>query len=83
MHDQRQQEPNNHCVRREVRVGHTCGAQKHTARLTWLEYSGAGKTVSAKYIMRYFATADDQEAFGKQAKGENMTEVEEQILGTV
>ncbi|EPB90564.1 myosin ATPase [Mucor circinelloides 1006PhL] len=44
--------------------------------------SGAGKTVSAKYIMRYFATADDQEAFGKQAKGENMTEVEEQILAT-
>lgn len=45
--------------------------------------SGAGKTVSAKYIMRYFATADDQEAFGKQAKGETMTEVEEQILGTL
>jgi hypothetical protein len=33
--------------------------------------------------MRYFATADDQEAFGKQAKGETMTEVEEQILGIV
>lgn len=33
--------------------------------------------------MRYFATADDQEAFGKQAKGETMTEVEEQILGTL
>ncbi|KAI8059029.1 P-loop containing nucleoside triphosphate hydrolase protein [Gilbertella persicaria] len=44
--------------------------------------SGAGKTVSAKYIMRYFATADDKEASGKQAKGESMTEVEEQILAT-
>ncbi|CAO3620043.1 unnamed protein product [Mucor hiemalis] len=45
--------------------------------------SGAGKTVSAKYIMRYFATADDQEvSSGKEAKGESMTEVEEQILAT-
>ncbi|GAA5810824.1 hypothetical protein MFLAVUS_004251 [Mucor flavus] len=44
--------------------------------------SGAGKTVSAKYIMRYFATADDKEASGKEAKGESMTEVEEQILAT-
>lgn len=37
--------------------------------------------MSAKYIMRYFATADDKEASGKEAKGESMTEVEEQILG--
>lgn len=46
-------------------------------------YSGAGKTVSAKYIMRYFATADDQETAGKIAKDNagGMTEVEEQILG--
>ncbi|KAI8376428.1 P-loop containing nucleoside triphosphate hydrolase protein [Radiomyces spectabilis] len=46
--------------------------------------SGAGKTVSAKYIMRYFATADDKEAAGKQAKNTagSMTEVEEQILAT-
>ncbi|KAI8337239.1 P-loop containing nucleoside triphosphate hydrolase protein [Chlamydoabsidia padenii] len=45
--------------------------------------SGAGKTVSAKYIMRYFATADDKEATGKVAKtNEGMTEVEEQILAT-
>lgn len=45
--------------------------------------SGAGKTVSAKYIMRYFATADDQESVGKKKKasGSGMTEVEEQILG--
>jgi myosin-5 len=44
--------------------------------------SGAGKTVSAKYIMRYFATADDQESMGKKQKsGGGMTEVEEQILG--
>ncbi|KAI8394115.1 P-loop containing nucleoside triphosphate hydrolase protein [Radiomyces spectabilis] len=45
--------------------------------------SGAGKTVSAKYIMRYFATADDQESAGKKQKLDgNMTEVEEQILAT-
>ncbi|KAI8343918.1 P-loop containing nucleoside triphosphate hydrolase protein [Chlamydoabsidia padenii] len=45
--------------------------------------SGAGKTVSAKYIMRYFATADDKEATSKQAKNnQGMTEVEEQILAT-
>ncbi|KAI8142414.1 P-loop containing nucleoside triphosphate hydrolase protein [Fennellomyces sp. T-0311] len=45
--------------------------------------SGAGKTVSAKYIMRYFATADDQESVGKKKKtGSGMTEVEEQILAT-
>jgi myosin-5 len=42
--------------------------------------SGAGKTVSAKFIMRYFATADDQESTGKVKKA-GMTEVEEQILG--
>lgn len=46
-----------------------------------LFYSGAGKTVSAKYIMRYFATADDKETSGKDAKSQEMTEVEEQILG--
>ncbi|KAL7314137.1 Myosin type-2 heavy chain 1 [Mucor circinelloides] len=46
--------------------------------------SGAGKTVSAKFIMRYFATADDQEASGKKKKKSDgsMTEVEEQILAT-
>ncbi|RCI02900.1 Myosin type-2 heavy chain 1 [Rhizopus stolonifer] len=44
--------------------------------------SGAGKTVSAKFIMRYFATADDQETTGKKKKDEGMTEVEEQILAT-
>lgn len=50
--------------------------------LLLVSYSGAGKTVSAKYIMRYFATADDKEATGKVAKtNEGMTEVEEQILG--
>lgn len=43
--------------------------------------SGAGKTVSAKFIMRYFATADDKETTGKKAKSGAMTEVEEQILG--
>lgn len=51
--------------------------------LIWDLHSGAGKTVSAKYIMRYFATADDKETVGKKAKGSEgaMTEVEEQILG--
>ncbi|KAI9488412.1 P-loop containing nucleoside triphosphate hydrolase protein [Zychaea mexicana] len=46
--------------------------------------SGAGKTVSAKYIMRYFATADDKEAVSKTVKmtAGGMTEVEEQILAT-
>ncbi|KAI8145900.1 P-loop containing nucleoside triphosphate hydrolase protein [Fennellomyces sp. T-0311] len=46
--------------------------------------SGAGKTVSAKYIMRYFATADDKETVGKKSKSGTgaMTEVEEQILAT-
>ncbi|KAI8644567.1 P-loop containing nucleoside triphosphate hydrolase protein [Parasitella parasitica] len=46
--------------------------------------SGAGKTVSAKFIMRYFATADDQESTGKKKKKSDgsMTEVEEQILAT-
>ncbi|KAG2181223.1 hypothetical protein INT43_008806 [Umbelopsis isabellina] len=46
--------------------------------------SGAGKTVSAKYIMRYFATADDKESSGKKKKADTggMTEVEEQILAT-
>jgi myosin-5 len=45
--------------------------------------SGAGKTVSAKFIMRYFATADDKDTVGKVTKdgGAEMTEVEEQILG--
>lgn len=48
--------------------------------------SGAGKTVSAKYIMRYFATVDDPDRPGKRkpqgAEGSGMTEVEEQILAT-
>ncbi|CAH7670146.1 P-loop containing nucleoside triphosphate hydrolase protein [Phakopsora pachyrhizi] len=46
--------------------------------------SGAGKTVSAKYIMRYFATVDDPDRPGKrkQTSGSGMTEVEEQILAT-
>jgi hypothetical protein len=46
-------------------------------------FSGAGKTVSAKYIMRYFATADsnDSDQLKVKAEGSGMTEVEEQILG--
>ncbi|KAG0053594.1 Myosin type-2 heavy chain 1 [Gryganskiella cystojenkinii] len=43
--------------------------------------SGAGKTVSAKFIMRYFATADDSEK-GKDTSKAGMSETEEMILAT-
>ncbi|KAF9937697.1 Myosin type-2 heavy chain 1 [Mortierella antarctica] len=43
--------------------------------------SGAGKTVSAKFIMRYFATADDSDR-GADASKAGMSETEEQILAT-
>lgn len=46
--------------------------------------SGAGKTVSAKYIMRYFATREtpDSQGKSKKSKGGAMTNTEEQILAT-
>ncbi|KAF1985982.1 class V myosin-like protein [Aulographum hederae CBS 113979] len=46
--------------------------------------SGAGKTVSAKYIMRYFATRESPDHPGKRSKGraDAMSETEEQILAT-
>ena len=46
--------------------------------------SGAGKTVSAKYIMRYFATRDAPEQSGRRLKGrtDTMSETEERILAT-
>jgi myosin-5 len=47
--------------------------------------SGAGKTVSAKYIMRYFATVEDPTRPGrrkKNAAGAAMSKTEEQILAT-
>ncbi|KAF2668985.1 hypothetical protein BT63DRAFT_247422 [Microthyrium microscopicum] len=46
--------------------------------------SGAGKTVSAKYIMRYFATREDPSQPGKRSKGkaDAVSETEEQILAT-
>ncbi|KAH7122706.1 P-loop containing nucleoside triphosphate hydrolase protein [Dendryphion nanum] len=45
--------------------------------------SGAGKTVSAKYIMRYFATRDSPDNPGKRrGKMDSMSETEEQILAT-
>lgn len=46
--------------------------------------SGAGKTVSAKYIMRYFATRETSDQPGKRARGrvDAMSETEEQILAT-
>lgn len=46
--------------------------------------SGAGKTVSAKYIMRYFATRESPDNPGARSKkgAESMSETEEQILAT-
>src|SRR3984957_18720953 len=46
--------------------------------------SGAGKTVSAKYIMRYFATRESPDQPGKRTKrgAEAMSGTEEQILAT-
>jgi len=46
--------------------------------------SGAGKTVSAKYIMRYFATRESPDKKAARAKKgpESMSETEEQILAT-
>ncbi|CAG8973804.1 hypothetical protein HYALB_00006349 [Hymenoscyphus albidus] len=46
--------------------------------------SGAGKTVSAKYIMRYFATRESPDQPGSKTKRgtEQMSETEEQILAT-
>lgn len=46
--------------------------------------SGAGKTVSAKYIMRYFATRESPDNPGQRSKkgAESMSETEEQILAT-
>ncbi|KAF1813374.1 myosin-2 [Eremomyces bilateralis CBS 781.70] len=46
--------------------------------------SGAGKTVSAKYIMRYFATRESPDSPSKRLRkgGDAMSETEEQILAT-
>ncbi|EPS37177.1 hypothetical protein H072_9168 [Dactylellina haptotyla CBS 200.50] len=46
--------------------------------------SGAGKTVSAKHIMRYFATVEDPDKPGKKKdnKGGKMSKTEEEILAT-
>ncbi|KAI5294125.1 Myosin type-2 heavy chain 1 [Ascosphaera acerosa] len=45
--------------------------------------SGAGKTVSAKYIMRYFATRGTSDQPGAYSKSDNaISETEEQILAT-
>ncbi|KAI0123511.1 myosin-2 [Xylariales sp. AK1849] len=46
--------------------------------------SGAGKTVSAKYIMRYFATRESPDNPGARVKkgADAMSETEEQILAT-
>lgn len=46
--------------------------------------SGAGKTVSAKYIMRYFATrgAPGQGSRGSKTRAHTISETEEQILAT-
>ncbi|CAN3374780.1 hypothetical protein DIURU_002242 [Diutina rugosa] len=47
--------------------------------------SGAGKTVSAKYIMRYFATVEEEPSEDMApgaAKSTDMSDVEKQILAT-
>ncbi|KAL9090423.1 MAG: hypothetical protein Q9159_001952 [Coniocarpon cinnabarinum] len=46
--------------------------------------SGAGKTVSAKYIMRYFATRESPDNPGGRSKGraDTMSVTEQQILAT-
>ncbi|KAK9481064.1 P-loop containing nucleoside triphosphate hydrolase protein [Lipomyces japonicus] len=45
--------------------------------------SGAGKTVSAKYIMRYFATVQDTDKpLGHQIKSDKLSQTEEQIMAT-
>lgn len=44
--------------------------------------SGAGKTVSAKFIMRYFATVEDPDRPRKSAGSETISKTEEQILAT-
>lgn len=44
--------------------------------------SGAGKTVSAKYIMRYFATRESPDQPKRKRGIETMSETEEQILAT-
>ncbi|CAG8544082.1 27163_t:CDS:10 [Dentiscutata erythropus] len=47
--------------------------------------SGAGKTVNARFIMRYFASVDDKEKIQGDKKpnsGSGMSEVEEQLMAT-
>src|SRR5215469_18652196 len=45
--------------------------------------SGAGKTVSAKYVMRYFATRQSPDSASSKRRGTTaMTQTEEQILAT-
>lgn len=44
--------------------------------------SGAGKTVSAKYIMRYFATRGTSDQPAAYSKMDSISETEEQILAT-
>lgn len=44
--------------------------------------SGAGKTVSAKYIMRYFATVEDPEHPRGNTHDEELSTVEREILAT-
>ncbi|ORY80044.1 P-loop containing nucleoside triphosphate hydrolase protein [Protomyces lactucae-debilis] len=44
--------------------------------------SGAGKTVSAKYIMRYFATVEDPDQPRVRDRADGMSHTEKQILAT-
>lgn len=62
---------------------HECGDNRSTS-------SGAGKTVSAKYILRYFASVynpADETSHGERRRGdgnddEGMSEIERQILAS-
>lgn len=56
----------------------SCGGKKVNI---FYFFSGAGKTVSATHIMRYFATADDKDSGKIKDVTQGMTEVEEQIMG--
>ena len=68
----------------KLTLGRDMMRDKHNQTIVVSGESGAGKTVSAKYIMRYFATRESPDQPGKRAQGisDTMSETEEQILAT-